>query len=153
MREHYLEDEAATSRIARQLAAALPASRTGWLILLRGELGAGKSTLARAMLRSLGHDGPVPSPTYTLVEPYDLNGELIYHVDLYRVADAEELEFLGWSELRDGMVLLEWPERAESLLKEADLSLEMAYSGDARRLTAVAGSARGGAALERLDSA
>ena len=79
-----------------------------------------------------GHTGPVPSPTYTLVEPYQLPRGNIYHVDLYRVSDEEELRYLGWNELDDGCRIVEWPDRAPGLLAQADLSLTFAYDGDGR---------------------
>ncbi len=104
------------------------------LILLRGELGAGKTTLVRGFLRALGHRGAVPSPTYALVEPYDLGGLRVAHLDLYRIADPEELEFLGWRDLEDGIVLVEWPERAPDLGVRADLALRLTHEGDGRRL-------------------
>ncbi len=147
-----LDDPAATEAFAARLAEALPPDISGWLILLSGELGSGKSTLARALLRSLGHSGTVPSPTYTLVEPYEVSGKLIYHVDLYRVSDAEELTFLGWDELREGMVLVEWPERAAGLLDDADLHIELCYAGTGRSMRLAPLSDRGAALLARLIS-
>ncbi len=106
-----LADEAATIELGRELLNVLPDDLAGWTVLLTGELGAGKSTFARALIRAAGHDGAVPSPTYTLVEPYNLARGRIYHIDLYRVSDEEELRYLGWNELDDGCRLVEWPER------------------------------------------
>ncbi len=111
MKPLFLPDLEATERFAARLVAVLPTRLEGWTILLQGELGSGKSSLARAMLHSMGHSGAVPSPTYTLVEPYKLPQVTLYHIDLYRIADQEELEFLGWSDLDDGLRLVEWPER------------------------------------------
>ena len=102
------------------------------LVALSGELGAGKTTLVRAFLVALGHRGAVPSPTYTIVEPYTLDRGDFFHVDLYRLGSAEELEFLGWSDMREGLVLVEWPERAEGLADTADLVIRLAYRNDAR---------------------
>ncbi len=127
-----LPDPEAPASLATALTGALPADVGGWTILLQGELGAGKSTFARAMLRSLGHEGLVPSPTYTLVEPYTLPDFSVYHIDLYRVSDADELEFLGWSDLQDGLKLVEWPERAPRLLKLADIQIELRYEDEGR---------------------
>ena len=129
----YLEDEAATTAFAEQFAAALPVPAAGFTVLLEGELGAGKSTFARGLIRALGHSGPVPSPTYTLVEPYALSDVTIYHVDLYRVASEEELRFLGWNELDDGLRLVEWPDRAPELAANADIRLVLQYDGTGRR--------------------
>ncbi len=123
----WLPDEAATIELAGRLRDALPVPFAGWIVLLEGELGAGKSTLARALIRALGHDGPVPSPTYTLVEPYELAAGRVYHIDLYRVHDAGELPYLGLAELDDGLCLIEWPERAPDLAARADLNVSLAY--------------------------
>ena len=106
-----LVDEAASLQLAAALGQTLPDDPSGWTVLLEGELGAGKSTLARALIQTMGHSGPVPSPTYTLVEPYDLSRCRVYHVDLYRIADEEELRYLGWNELDEGLRLVEWPDR------------------------------------------
>ena len=141
-----LPDEAATKALAEQMYTALPDELAGWTILLRGELGAGKSTFARALIKAAGHQGPVPSPTYTLVEPYKLASGNIYHIDLYRVSDEEELRYLGWNELDDGLRLVEWPERAPGLMEEADLMLELEYAGHSR-LAQVLGLSEGGSEL------
>ncbi|MEX2496596.1 MAG: tRNA (adenosine(37)-N6)-threonylcarbamoyltransferase complex ATPase subunit type 1 TsaE [Woeseia sp.] len=122
-----LSDAAATESLGARLAEVLPADTSGWLVLLQGELGSGKSTLARALLKALGHEGAVPSPTYTLVEPYDLRSGTAYHVDLYRISDESELPFLGWTELREGLVLLEWPERSPALFELADLHIRLGF--------------------------
>jgi tRNA threonylcarbamoyladenosine biosynthesis protein TsaE len=148
-----LPDAAATEALAAALARALPADYRGYTLLLEGELGAGKSTLARALIRRLGAAGPVPSPTYTLVEPYSLPGGTVYHVDLYRVADPDELEFLGWDELDDGLRIVEWPEHAPELERAADLRLRLRYSGSGRAADVEALSARGHAILAAVASA
>ncbi len=127
-----LRDAEATEKLGRDLAASLPDDTGGWMILLQGDLGAGKSTLARSLIRALGHDGNIPSPTYTLVEPYVLGGNTVYHVDLYRIGDISELQFLGWSDLRDGLLLVEWPERVEGLAEQGDLLIELRYQGEGR---------------------
>ncbi len=127
-----LPDETATIEFGRELLDALPDDLAGWTVLLSGELGAGKSTFARALIRAAGHDGAIPSPTYTLVEPYHLARGNIYHIDLYRISDEEELRYLGWNELDDGCRLVEWPERAPGLTSQADLSLTLHYDGDGR---------------------
>lgn len=129
----FLADEAATIELARRLLDKLPQDLAGWTVLLSGELGAGKSTFARALIRAAGHEGPVPSPTYTLIEPYLLPRSTIYHIDLYRVSDEEELRYLGWEELDDGLRLVEWPDRAPGLSAQADLALTLAYANKGRR--------------------
>jgi tRNA threonylcarbamoyladenosine biosynthesis protein TsaE len=145
-----LADSAATESFAAALAAALPADAGGWAILLKGELGAGKSTLARSMLRALGHEGPVPSPTYTLVEPYMLPNYSVYHIDLYRINTEDELEFLGWTELQDGLRLIEWPERAPQLDQEADIRVELEFAGEGRAAELTGLSGRGAAVVAAL---
>ena len=127
-----LPDPQATDRLGASLARALPDNSRGWIILLQGELGSGKSTLARAMLREFGHVGTVPSPTYTLVEPYNFPAFSVYHIDLYRINDSEELEFLGWSDLGDGLRLIEWPERVPALSAQADVLVALRYDGAGR---------------------
>ena len=128
----FLPDEAATIAFGREMLELLPEDLAGWTILLNGELGAGKSTFARAFIRAAGHGGAVPSPTYTLVEPYAVSRGNIYHVDLYRVADEEELRYLGWNELDDGCRIVEWPDRAPGLTAQADLSIVFSYAGEGR---------------------
>ena len=143
-----LPDAVATESLAARLVTALPSDKSGLLILLQGELGAGKSTLARAMLHHMGHSGPVPSPTYTLVEPYELVDFSVYHIDLYRLSGIEELDYLGWNDLRDGLVLLEWPERAPQLVEQADLIVKLDYDGAGRTATLQGLSARGAELLD-----
>ena len=145
-----LADPAATEAFGRLLARSLPADVAGWTILLQGELGSGKSTLARAMLRECGHSGAVPSPTYTLIEPYKLSDKYIYHIDLYRIADEEELDYLGWADLEDGLRLIEWPERVPGLTSQADMLVRLAYDGAGRMATLTALSERGAEYLARL---
>lgn len=146
----FLPDEAATIAFGRELLEALPDNLAGWTVLLRGDLGAGKSTFARALIRAAGHDGAIPSPTYTLVEPYSTARGNIYHVDLYRVSGEEELRYLGWDELEDGCRLVEWPDRAPGLTAQADLALTLHYEGDGRAAELVGLSERGRDLLARI---
>ena len=146
-----LPDEQATIALAEEIFAALPEKLAGWTVLLRGELGAGKSSFARGFIKAAGHGGAVPSPTYTLVEPYKLASGNIYHIDLYRVLDEEELRYLGWNELDDGMRLVEWPDRAPGLAEEADLVLELQYAGNSRTAHLEALSKRGSALIHKIN--
>ncbi|MBS9404325.1 tRNA (adenosine(37)-N6)-threonylcarbamoyltransferase complex ATPase subunit type 1 TsaE [Halomonas sp. TRM85114] len=119
---------------------------------LAGELGAGKTTLTRGLLRAHGYMGTVKSPTYTLVEPYELDDARIYHFDLYRLGDPEELEFIGGRDLlsEDALCVIEWPERGESWLPPSDLSIELAIAGNGRHALVLANSEHGHRALARL---
>ena len=129
----FLADEAATLAFGESLGRRLPA---GALVFLRGDLGAGKTTLVRGILRALGHPGSVKSPTYTLLEPYELDSIVVYHFDFYRIADAQELEFIGIDELIEAsaLKLVEWPERVEERLPHPDVVVRMHVEGGGRRL-------------------
>ncbi len=117
------------------------------LVFLEGDMGAGKTTLVRGLLRARGHSGAVKSPTYTLVEPYDLPGCACYHLDLYRLGDPEELEYLGLREMLSvsALVLVEWPDRGAGWLPDPDLCLTLSYAEDgaARRVHLEASTERG----------
>jgi tRNA threonylcarbamoyladenosine biosynthesis protein TsaE len=147
-----LPDEHATVALAQRLAAALPQRTAGLTVLLQGDLGAGKSTFARALIRSLGHAGAVPSPTYTLVEPYELPGGMVYHVDLYRVSSEDELRYLGWTELDEGFRVVEWPERAPGIVAQADICVVLDYVDHGRRASVSALSAEGERIVARLET-
>jgi tRNA threonylcarbamoyladenosine biosynthesis protein TsaE len=131
MRRHLAGVES-TEALARQFLQCLPADVAGWTVLLEGELGAGKSTFARALIKGMGHSGAVPSPTYTLVEPYQLDEKIIYHIDLYRVSGEQELRYLGWTDLDDGLKLIEWPGRVPGLDEAADVEVTFEYAGSGR---------------------
>lgn len=139
-------------RFGRRLAPLLGQS---CLVFLSGDLGTGKTTLARGILQGLGHTGHVKSPTYTLIEPYELAGRTIYHLDLYRLGDPEELEDLGLRDLLAGEsgLLIEWPERGAPILPPADLEIHITYSNGGRVLALTAGTRLGGMILERLGQA
>ncbi|HUG03946.1 MAG TPA: tRNA (adenosine(37)-N6)-threonylcarbamoyltransferase complex ATPase subunit type 1 TsaE [Steroidobacteraceae bacterium] len=142
-----LPDEAATTAAGAALARALPELRRHSLLLgLSGELGSGKTTLARGLLRALGVAGAIRSPTYTLVEPYETARGTMHHLDLYRLRDGTtELESLGYRDLRamPGLVMVEWPERAGSALGVPDLQATLTTQDAGRRLVIAATSATG----------
>jgi len=127
--EWHLPDEAATAALARALAETQPGPA---MVYLQGDIGAGKSTLARAWLRASGVTGAIPSPTYTLVERYQTRGGEALHLDLYRIADAAELEFLGLDGPAPWLWLVEWPERAGAGLPPGDLHLALTLAGAGR---------------------
>ncbi|MBI3774042.1 MAG: tRNA (adenosine(37)-N6)-threonylcarbamoyltransferase complex ATPase subunit type 1 TsaE [Gammaproteobacteria bacterium] len=145
-----LPDEAATLACAARVA---QACNQGITLYLHGDLGAGKTTFVRGFLRALGVSGQVKSPTFTVVEPYELAGGAAYHFDLYRIVDPEELELLG---VRDyfapgAFVLVEWPERGGGVLPQADVDLHLDYVGTARHITLRAATDKGREVLNALD--
>ncbi len=144
-----LDSAAATEKLGSRLASVLA---PGCVLYLRGDLGAGKTTLARGLLRGLGHRGTVKSPTFTLVEPYQLEEWRLFHWDLYRLADPEELEYLGLRDQLDGeaALLIEWPERGRGELPAADLDVALSYAGEGRTCRVEARSSAGQAMLARL---
>lgn len=138
MLKYALDSATATEALGARLAVRL---RPGNILYLSGDLGAGKTTLVRGLLQTLGHRGTVKSPTYTLVEPYQIGDWRLFHWDLYRLADPEELEFLGLRDQLDGQaaLLIEWPERGQGELPAADVEIALSYAGEGRacRLTAL----------------
>lgn len=148
-KSHWLADSAQTDRLGRALAATRPPRA---VVHLQGDLGAGKSTLARALLRALGVAGAIRSPTYTLVERYPLaEGGEAWHMDLYRIGDPGELEFLGLDTDDATLWLVEWPERGGHALPAPDLQVALALEGAGRqvRLTPLSETGRGW--LDRLE--
>lgn len=146
--DFFLADEAAQIAMGARLGQVLDQG----VVYLEGDLGSGKTTLTRGLIQSLGHQGAVKSPTYTLVEPYLLNGRCIYHFDLYRLADPEELEYIGIRDYFDegALCLVEWPGKGKGYLPVADLHLHLHPEGAGRRLTLEACTPPGEAALSRL---
>lgn len=150
-REFPLPDPEATAALGEALAATRPDRA---VVFLHGDLGAGKSTLARAWLRALGVSGAIKSPTYALVERYAIPGGEAAHLDLYRLAAAAELDFLGLDELaaEATLWLVEWPERGAGSLPPPDLHVTLAVDGAGRRAVLEPGSPGGEAWLSRLPS-
>ncbi len=156
----YLPHAANTEILGARLAAALLGDAHGSTeslvdgnIHLSGRLGAGKTTLVRGLARALGIEGPVKSPTYSLVEPYTHGAIKLYHFDLYRLGDGEELEYLGARDAfaERALVVIEWPERAEGWLPEPDLHVHLTIAGRGRDAHVSARTAKGEALLAILD--
>ncbi|MEO0437067.1 MAG: tRNA (adenosine(37)-N6)-threonylcarbamoyltransferase complex ATPase subunit type 1 TsaE [Pseudomonadota bacterium] len=147
-----LVDEESTLALGAELASRVS---EGMRIYLSGDLGAGKTTLTRGFLRSLGHEGAVKSPTYTLVEPYQGLTKALYHFDLYRLGAPEEIEYMGLRDYLDdsAIVIIEWPERGFPLLPGPDLAITIAIAGSGRRADLVAESVAGKECLHSLQAA
>ena len=145
-----LADAAATDALGRRFAAVLDGS--GMVIYLHGELGAGKTTFTRALLGALAVGERIKSPTYSLIEGYEAQGRPAWHLDLYRIADPGELEWLGLDALADptALVLVEWPERGRGALPVPDLTLHLAYADGGRQARLQAHTARGQDLQRRL---
>ena len=144
-----LQTEADTLALGARLASALVA---GMVVYLSGELGAGKTTLARGVLRGLGYAGPVKSPTFTLVEAYKLSRLYLYHFDFYRFESPKELDEAGLRECFDthAVCLVEWPEKAGAKLPAADLTIELHVAGSSRRVEVFAATEAGKACLHSI---
>lgn len=147
---HYrLTEEAETESLASKIARSC---ETGTVIFLRGDLGAGKTTFSRGFLHGLGHKGNVKSPTYTLVEPYEVGPWRVFHFDLYRLADPEELEFIGIRDYFDDdcLCLIEWPDRGAGLLASADLEISIDFAQQGRSISISANTPNGRAIVKTL---
>lgn len=144
-----IADEQAMEAMGARVGEAL-----GWrgILYLTGDLGAGKTTFSRGLIRGLGHRGAVKSPTFTLVEPYELCGHRIFHFDLYRLVDPEELEFLGIRDYfaPDSLCLIEWAEKGKGVLPSPDLTITIAPQGAGRSLQVQGSSDHGAAVLQKL---
>ncbi|MFT4796972.1 MAG: tRNA threonylcarbamoyladenosine biosynthesis protein TsaE [Candidatus Azotimanducaceae bacterium] len=147
--EYSVQDEAGTLAVAERLGELL---QHKGVVYLKGTLGAGKTTFSRGILRAYGYKGAVKSPTFTLVEPYDLQWGQVYHFDLYRIADPEELEYLGVDDYFEGghLCLIEWPERGDGFLPAADLEVELVLRGRGRHISIVGLSKLGDSICERM---
>jgi tRNA threonylcarbamoyl adenosine modification protein YjeE len=155
-REFDLPDAQATAVLGRALARSIPGGQAapglGAVLYLQGDLGAGKTACAREFLRACGVTGLVRSPTYTLVETYTVGAFTYVHVDLYRLRVLSEVDELGLRDMQASCLLVEWPERGQGALPQADLVLALAYAGDGRRATLLARSGLATAWLENLGS-
>lgn len=148
--DYELADETATVTLAGKLA---QHCHQGIVIYLEGDLGAGKTTFSRGFIQGLGHRGNVKSPTYTLVEPYEIAPWRIFHFDLYRLSDPEELEFMGIRDYFDSdcICLIEWPDKGAGLLAPADLHISIEYTQTGRALSIQSKSKKGSDLLTLLN--
>lgn len=128
----FLKDELETEKMGQVLAGLVSDSGQGLVVFLEGDLGMGKTTLSRGIMRGLGHEGAVKSPTYTIVEPYEHLVPPAYHFDLYRLGDPEELEYMGIRDYFQGrnLCVIEWPGRGQGILPEPDLLIRLGQSDD-----------------------
>lgn len=149
MIQKIVENEKAMSDLAAQLAHAIEG---GAFIFLHGQLGAGKTTFTRGFLRALGYQDKVKSPTYTLVEPYEISGKNIFHFDLYRLNDPGELELIGVQEYfsPDSICIVEWPDKGEGQLPSPDIECFLDFAGEGRAIVINAKTSRGEKILEKL---
>ena len=148
-----LDSADATEALGARLARAM-LTETRIVIYLRGELGAGKTTLVRGFMRALGHRGAVKSPTFTLVEPYEIGNRRIYHCDLYRITDPMELEYLGVRDFgaEDCIFIVEWPERGTGGLPASDLEIDLKYADNGRKYAIVPLSSLGAAIINKINT-
>ena len=147
----HLSDDIATVTMGNRIAAII---EQGAVIYLHGDLGAGKTTFTRGVVQGFGHTGKVKSPTYTLVEPYELERANVYHFDLYRLGDPEELEYMG---IRDyfsaqAICVVEWPEKGGEFIPVPDLNITLSYVGDERNIVINSASERGSVIIEKLNN-
>lgn len=151
----FLADEAATEALGGQLAKVVIDAGRGATLFLQGNLGMGKTTLSRGVMRGLGHEGAVKSPTYTLVEPYEHLQPAAYHFDLYRLGDPEELEYMGIRDYFEGgnFCLIEWPERGLGVLPQPDLVVTLEREGRGRAARLAPGTKNGESLLAMLKDA
>ena len=151
-RRLFLENETETEKLGGELARLASHAREGLTVFLDGELGMGKTTLSRGVMRGLGHKGVVKSPTYTLVEPYEHLQPPVYHFDLYRLRDAEELEFMGIRDYfrQDSLCLIEWPEQGMGYLPVPDLDIHLVFEAEHRHVSVSANTDAGANIIKAL---
>ncbi|OBX02921.1 tRNA (adenosine(37)-N6)-threonylcarbamoyltransferase complex ATPase subunit type 1 TsaE [Gallibacterium genomosp. 1] len=138
----FLANEEATIALGQKLSRFLLTPTQNFVIYLNGQLGAGKTTLTRSIIQAMGYQGNVKSPTYALVEEYHLPQKSIYHFDLYRLSDPEELEFIGFRDYfrENALCLLEWAEKGGDIIPQPDLLINIEYQEQARQITLIANS-------------
>jgi tRNA threonylcarbamoyladenosine biosynthesis protein TsaE len=150
---HYVQDEAEMMKLGKEIAQGCDRKDIKVILYFQGELGVGKTTLIRGIIHGFAYSGKVRSPSYNLVEDYEINGRRISHFDLYRLKSPEELEWMGIRDyfLAGSVGLIEWPEKGQGYLPESDLTCEIKYAGDraGRHITLIPNTGHGQLILQR----
>ena len=149
----FLKNEQSTNLLGLIFTKTLNSYKDGLVVSLKGEMGSGKTTLVRAIIKELGHDGSVPSPTYTLIEPYRISNKPIYHIDLYRIEEDLELEFIGWNDFEiNSLIFIEWPERVHRVYKSSDIMIDFDLDIEGRKVKIKSMSSKGASLIKNIES-
>ena len=149
----FLKNEQSTNLLGLIFAKILSSYKDGLVVSLKGEMGSGKTTLVRAIIMELGHVGSVPSPTYTLIEPYRISNKPIYHIDLYRIEEDLELEFIGWNDFEvNSLIFIEWPERVHRVYKSSDIVIDFDLDIEGRKVKIKSMSSKGASFIKNIES-
>ena len=149
----FLKNEQSTNLLGLIFTKILNSHKEGLVVSLKGEMGSGKTTLVRAIIKELGHVGSVPSPTYTLIEPYNLSNKPIYHIDLYRIEEDLELEIIGWNDFEiNSLIFIEWPERVHRVYKSSDIMIDFDLDIEGRKVKIKSMSSKGASLIKNIES-
>ena len=149
----FLENEKSTNVLGSIFTKILSSYKKGLVVSLKGEMGSGKTTLVRAIIKELGHVGNVPSPTYTLIEPYHISNKPIYHIDLYRIEEDLELEFIGLNDFEiNSLIFIEWPERVHRVYKSSDIMIDFDFDIEGRKVKIKSMSSEGISFIKNIES-
>ena len=149
----FLKNEQSTNLLGSIFTKILRSYKDGLVVSLKGEMGSGKTTLVRAIIKESGHAGSVPSPTYTLIEPYNISNKPIYHIDLYRIEEDLELEFIGWNDFEvNSLIFIEWPERVHRVYKSSDIVIDFDFDIEGRKVKIKSMSSEGISLIKNIES-